>query len=63
MVLLTLSLPQLFVFPVSLSFLFNLHLYHTFILKFSDDTTLLSEDDPSIYKYCTDRLMEQCENN
>ena len=40
---------------------------NTFILKFSDDTTLLSllspEDDPCVHQHATDRLVKWCENN
>ncbi len=40
---------------------------NTYILKFSDDTVLLSllgsEDDISMHQYCTDRLVEWCERN
>ncbi len=38
---------------------------NTYILKFPDDTVLLSllgsEDDLSMHQYCTDRLVEWCE--
>ncbi len=59
---------------VSSPFLFTLYTddcksdsVNTYILKFSDDTVLLSllgsEDDLSMHQYCMDRLVEWCERN
>ncbi len=59
---------------VSSPFLFTLYtddcktdIENTYILKFSDDTVLLSllgsEDDSSMHQCCTDKLVEWCERN